>query len=467
MLESWHVLEPATPFIDNWHIDAIVEHLEACSRSEIRNLVINMPPRCQKSLLTGVFWFAWTWTWQPSSRWLCSSYAANLSTRDSVKARRLISSPWYQANFRRVFQLAGDQNLKTAFENDQTGSRLSTSVGGMGTGAGADILLVDDPHNVQQAESEAVREGTVEWWLETMSTRGNNPETTVKVVVMQRVHEKDLTGVILSRELGYEHLCLPMRYEAPDAGSPKKITSIGFEDPRHEEGELLWPTRFNESSVQELEKQLGSYGTAGQLQQRPAPRAGGMFKKEWFRVVPILPRTRLDAEGKEQAIGYTFVRYWDKAGTEGAGAYTAGVLMARADDGRIFVLNVVRGQWSAGSREAKIRATAESDKAQYGRVTIWVEQEPGSGGKESGEATLRTTLSGFSAHLDRVTGEKEIRAEPYATACEALNVWLVEGDWNDEYIAEHGRFPKGLKDQVDASSGAYNRLQSKREWRVG
>src|SRR5215470_2701668 len=142
--QAWHVVEPATPFVANWHIDAIVEHLEAVSRGEIRNLLINVPPRHMKSLLVSVFWPCWEWIHWPHRRWLYSSYAAQLSIRDSLKCRRLIESRWYQANWSSRFTLTSDQNQKSRFENDKSGYGLSTSVGGAATGEGGDRVICDD-----------------------------------------------------------------------------------------------------------------------------------------------------------------------------------------------------------------------------------------------------------------------------------------------------------------------------------
>ncbi|MBT6046455.1 MAG: terminase, partial [Candidatus Scalindua sp.] len=182
--QAWHILEPTTVFQSGWHLEAICDHLEAATNRQIRNLIINMPPRHMKSLAVSVFWPCWVWINDPSSRWLFSSYAQELSTRDSLKCRRLISSEWYRKRWGHKFHLTGDQNQKTRFENDKTGYRLATSVSGLVTGEGGDFIVCDDPHNVKQAESEAVRKGTLRWWDESMSTRGNNPKTVVKVVDM-------------------------------------------------------------------------------------------------------------------------------------------------------------------------------------------------------------------------------------------------------------------------------------------
>jgi predicted phage terminase large subunit-like protein len=273
----WHILEPSTPFIPGWHIDAIIEHLEAISRGQIRNLIINVPPRHMKSLLVSVLWPAWEWIDHPELRYLFASYGGQISIRDSVKCRRLIESPLYQAFWGDRYSLTSDQNTKGRFDNDKSGYRIATSVGGAATGEGGDRIVCDDPNNVNEVESDSVRQGTNVWYDVVMSTRVNDPKTTGKVVVMQRCHERDLSGHLLEQG-GWEHLSLPAEYE----GS-KHVTSIGWSDPRKEHGELLWPERFGPKEIEELKRSLGSYAAAGQLQQRPSPAEGGMIKRQWFR----------------------------------------------------------------------------------------------------------------------------------------------------------------------------------------
>lgn len=445
MAQAWHVLEPATPFVDGPHLHAICDHLEAVTRGEIRNLVINMPPRHAKSLLVSVFWPVWEWIRFPERRWLFASYALSLSVRDSLKCRRLIESPWFQGLFGQCFALTSDQNAKLRFDNDRMGYRLATSVGGATTGEGGDRIVVDDPHNVNEAESDAIRQTTLRWWDEAMSTRGNDPRTVAKVIVMQRVHADDLSGHVLAQG-GYEHLCLPAEYERPGYR-----TSIGT-DWRTTEGDLLWPQRFGPAELERLRAALGPYGVAGQLQQRPAPRGGGMFERQWFVIVDALPAA------------CTFVRYWDKAGTAGGdGARTAGVLLARAPDGAYYVADVLAARLGAPEREALIKQTAQTDRQRYGHVATWVEQEPGSGGKESAEATVRN-LAGFPVYAERVTGDKALRAEPLAAQARVQNVRLLRAGWNRDYLDEVESFPVGrLKDQVDATSGAFNKLATARQ----
>lgn len=279
---AWHVVEPATPYCSGWHIDAIAEHLEALTRGEIRNLIINVPPRHMKSLSVAVFWPTWVWATMPEIRWMFSSYAEDLALRDSVKCRRVILSRWYQRRWGHAFKLTGDQNQKRRFENDRGGYRLALGVGGGSTGEGGDIIVVDDPHKALEATSIASLENVIQWWDETMSTRANNPQSVRKVIIMQRLHQRDLVGHILSkaREEGgeqWEHLCLPAEYEAS-----ARVTGLGWKDPRKQPGELLWPQRFGRSELAKLQVALGPRGTAGQLQQRPAPLGGSVYKRDWW-----------------------------------------------------------------------------------------------------------------------------------------------------------------------------------------
>lgn len=446
---AWSIVEPSTPYLHNWHIDAVVEHLEAVTRGEIRDLLINIPPRHGKSLIVSVFWPTWVWTFAPEFRWLFSSYAQSLSTRDSLKCRRIIQSRWYQSRWGARVNLTSDQNVKTRFENDRSGYRIATSVGGAGTGEGGDAVVVDDPHNVKKAESDLDREGIRHWWDEVMSTRLNDPKTGVRVMVMQRVHEEDLAGHVLDRG-GYEHLCIPAEYEPTTT-----VTSLGWSDPRTEEDELLWEERIPRPVLEKLKIDLGIYGTAGQLQQRPSPRGGGMFQREWFEVVDAIPKH-----------GGIRGRYWDKAGTQGGGKYTAGV-RGYLHDGIMYFEDVVRGQWDAAHREPKIKITAQSDADECDgawEVTIWIEQEPGSGGKESAELTVKN-LGGFVVRIDRVSGSggnKFVRAGPLAAAALAGNVKLLRGEWNRPFLDELEAAGPGARylDQMDGAAGLFNKLSA-------
>lgn len=287
LMSGWQYIDPS-PFTPGWVIEAVAEHLQAVCDGEIRRLLVNIPPRCSKSSLTSVAFPAWVWaqrqrspTSGPGVQFLHASYAQSLSLRDSVKCRRLIESPWYQRLWGDRFTLTGDQNTKTRFDNTLGGSRLSTSVGSALTGEGGSIIVVDDPNAAQEAFSEATIEATIEWWDGALSTRLNDPKTGAFIVIQQRLSEEDLTGHILSKEAdNWTHLCLPMRYE-PERSY---VTSIGWQDPRTEPGELLWPERFGEPEVVSLEKSMGPWTSAGQLQQRPEPKGGGIIKRDWWQL---------------------------------------------------------------------------------------------------------------------------------------------------------------------------------------
>ena len=270
--QAWHVLEPVQPYSHGWHMDAICDHLEAVTAGEIIRLLINIPPGTSKSLTTSVFWPAWEWGPKglANMRFIGASHEEGLATRDNLKMRRLVTSEWYQTRW--PTELTGDQNQKTYFENGSTGWRQSCPVTSM-TGRRGDRVLWDDPHSVEDAHSPLKLEGANRVFRETLPTRVNNPDTSAIVIVMQRLNKKDVSGEIIASDLGYEQLILPMEYEGP-----RKPTKIGFVDPRRTPGELLFPARFPRAVVERDKKIMGSYATAGQFQQRPAPIGGGILK---------------------------------------------------------------------------------------------------------------------------------------------------------------------------------------------
>lgn len=286
--QAWHIVEPGQPYIHNWHVDLICEHLEAITEGEIlpdgtpyNRLLINVPPGMMKSLILNVFWPAWEWGPRnmPHLRYICAAHQQNLAVRDSTKMRRLVISDWYQKRWGDRVQLTKDQNMKTKFENTSTGFREAVAAGSI-TGARGDRVLIDDPHSVEGANSDQMRASTIEWFLEAVPTRLNNPRESAIVVIMQRLHEEDVSGIILNKNLGYDHIMLPMMYD-PARAAP---TKLGIEDPREEEGELLFPARFPQEVVERDSKVMGPYAFAGQMQQSPEPRGGGIIKRDWWQV---------------------------------------------------------------------------------------------------------------------------------------------------------------------------------------
>ena len=233
------------------------------------------------SILVSVMWPAWEWIRKPEHRYLGASYGSELAIRDAMKCRDIIMSEWYQQRWPHIMVRKGDdQKLKYALVSG--GWRMATSTGGRGTGEHPDTKIIDDPTSSAQADSEAERETANLWFDRTLSTRGESRGAKT-VVVMQRLHDRDLTGHIFSEQKGYEHLCLPMEYEA---SRKRTVTKIGWEDPRTVEGSLLWPELFPRASVERLKRLLGEYGTAGQLQQRPNVEGGGILKVTHFQLWP-------------------------------------------------------------------------------------------------------------------------------------------------------------------------------------
>ena len=460
----WSVLEPGRTFVDGWAVGAIAEHLEAVSNGQIRRLLMNVPPGFMKSMSTNVFWPSWEWgpRNRPDLRYVSGSYADQLTVRDNRRTRNLIVSELYQRLWGDRFSLVSDQNAKVRFDTDATGFKIATSVGGLGTGERGDRFIIDDPHNVKEGESEAKRNEVLQWFTEVVPTRVNDPMTSAIIVIMQRVHEQDVSGLILANELGYEHLCIPMEFESDHPHKSK--TSIHFVDPRTDDGELAWPERFPEEHIEkDLKPSLrawgGSYAEAGQLQQRPSPRGGGMFKKDAWRFVDK-PPTAVRARA----------RGWDFASTKNAGAYTAGVKMSIAPPPgcktgtALYIEDVARGQWGVHDCEKHFLATCEADGRKVG---VDIPQDPGQSGKWQ-KTYLIGQLNGYDARATPESGSKEDRAKPLEAQQEAGNVYLVRGPWNDAFINEGAMFPNGqYKDQIDAASRAHARISMKKVRRVG
>ncbi len=455
--QAWHVIEPATPFVPGFHIDAIVEHLEAVSYGDIRNLLINVPPRHMKSTLVSVLWPAWEWTRRPERRWLFSSYAATLSIRDSVKCRRLIESPWYRARWGHVFALTGDQNAKMRFDNNRSGYRLSTSVGGAVTGEGGDRIVCDDPHNVADVASDAIRKTATDWWDIAMSTRVNDPKTSAMVIIMQRCHQRDLSGHLLEKG-NFEHLCLPAEYEGPG-----RVTSIGFSDPRTEQGELLWPERFGPQEIEELKVNLGSYGAAGQLQQRPSPAGGGIFKRHWFKyfqprganlppVVVRLPDGTPVSIPAEEAPYHADeqLQSWDCAFKDlDTSDFVVGQLWARVG-ARFLLGDQFRQRTDCPGTVKAVRAMTNKWR---GTLAVLIED------KANGSAVIQMLAHEIPGLLPvNPQGGKVARAQAVSPLVEAGNLYLPHPEyapWVNDFIEECVQFPNGAHDdQVDAMTQA-------------
>lgn len=432
---------PDKPFVEGWHIRFVCEHLEALTRGDFlahnldNRLLVNIPPSGMKSLLVCVFWPAWEWgpCGLASLQYIATSFKEDNVFRDARRMRALVQSTWFQSHWkiRLVREAEGD------FENSAGGRRQAIPFASL-TGGKCDRLLIDDPHSVDTAESDVDREKKVRTFRESITTRLNDPVRSVIVVIMQRLHEKDISGTIIALKLPYVRIMLPMRFEK----DRRCVTPFG-EDPRTQEGELLFPERFPKDVVDRDEKTMGAHATAGQHQQRPSPRGGLMFKRHWFKIVKAAP-----AHCRR-------VRGWDLAASETEGAaYTCGVRLGYDSVTRQFyVEHVVRDRVS--NPEPLIQSTAQIDGKS---VEISMPQDPGAAGKIQARA-LVGGLIGFSAFASAESGDKETRARPVAAQAEAGNVFLVEGDWNEAFVDELAKFPSGaFKDQVDALSRAFSKF---------
>lgn len=424
------------------------EHLEAVSAGRITRLLINVPPGSSKSLLVSVLWPAWEWgpLGRPWLRYLSTSFNEVPVKRDTRKMRDLVDSEWYRALWPEVVLT---RRGELSFANSATGNREGVPFGSL-TSQRGDRLTCDDLHSVDTAESAVERNATTRRFREGATNRLNDQQRSAIVVVMQRLNEGDVSGVILSLGMEYVHLMIPMEFE-PDR---RCITSIGWKDPRTQDGELLDPIRFPRAEVEKLKRDMGSYAYAGQYQQRPAPREGAMFNRAWFEIVKATP-----AKVRR-------VRKWDLAATvpkDGSDPdWTVGLLMAIDQDGFVYIEHIARMRVSSFNVERAIKNTADQDRATYGHVKIHISEDPGQAGKSQAAAMVRL-LAGHVVMTERETGPKETRAEPFAAQAEAGNVKLLQGDWNEAFLGELEVFPMGgHDDQVDAASGAYATLAMKR-----
>ena len=451
-------------FSPNWHIKYLCDELQKIAERvgnklpRKHDLIVNVPPGSTKTITCSIIFPAWCWTRWYGMRFICSSYSGVLSLESADYCRELLRS----ASFKEIYpeiQIKEDKDTKSNFKIVKKiatkagypprvfpgGMRYSTSVGGTLTGFHGDILIVDDPLNPTQAVSEVELVNANRWMEQTLSTRKTNKAITPTILIMQRLHQDDPAGHMLYKQKeNLKHICIPgeaRNYR--EQIQPPELYKFYKND-------LMDPSRMSWTVLKDLEADLGQYGYAGQIGQDPTPPGGGMFKVDHFALVT-------DVFPENQVLGR--VRYWDKAGTAGGGAYTAGVKMVRLTQGRWLIENVKRGQWGTKQREDIIRQTAEVDGV---HTTVWIEQEPGSGGKESAEATIRN-LVGFVCKAERPTGEKVFRADPYSVQVNNGAFMLLDSLWNRDFIEEHRFFPFSThKDQVDAAAGAFNKLVGKK-----
>lgn len=450
---AWPIVEPDVPFCGNWHIDVLCEQLERVSRGEIDRLLVNVPPGTSKSLLVSVLWPAWEWATSPALRYLTFSYSEQLTIRDNLRVRDILQSPWYRRHFPQT-QLRADQNAKLQFDTTAAGWRLATSVGGRGTGLHPDRIIIDDPHSALQAHSEAERQAVITWVDGTVSSRGVVRGVAV-VVIMQRLHEQDLSGYLLAKG-GWTHVCWPMRFE-PDRADPI--------DRRRTAGELLWPALFTEAKVARLERDMGSYEAAGQLQQRPTPPEGGLIKRSWWQWYSP------DDEHLTKGLREIVISVDTATKAKATNDYSVIGLWGKNGGPDVYGLKVLRDRWEYPELVRQLLSLHQWARERWPAVLPTVIVEDASAGPEV-VAELRRRIPGVIAEKPR--GDKVQRVHAVLPMIEAGNVWLPgralpDGrldrnvhnlpGWVDPFVEECAAFPMGTHDdQVDQLSQALRRL---------
>ncbi len=471
---GWHVLEPTTPLVDNWHVDAVCDHVQATLGDwmrrqgepdyvqRIRNLLINIPPGTAKSRIVSVFAPAWMWLHWPSWRAIFLSANPRVALRDSVFCRDLLESSWYQTLFRPEWKLRPDQNSKSLYWNTAGGIRSAFGILGRITGDRADALFIDDPHDAQEAESDALRQEVLDKWDSAIRNRVADPATSVRIGIMQRLHEADWSGHVLAKG-GWEHLCLPMEHEPSrlaDPGENRKdsiprVTAIGWTDPRTKPGELLFPARFPPDVLAEEKTNLGSRGYAGQHQQRPAPADGDLFKRGWWKFYRQAPEV-IAAECEE------LIQSWDMTFKETKDSdYVVGQVWGRKGADK-FLLSQVRARMDFPTTVQSVRTVSAKWPATRAKL---VED------KANGPAVIATLKSSVAGLIPvEPDGGKEARAHAVSPDVEAGNVYLPDPEiapWIEDFLEEVSAFPNGaFDDQVDAMTQALRRFQARRENRV-
>lgn len=453
-------------FIPNWHIEYLCKELEKIAyrvgshKVKLYDLLINVPPGSTKTILCSIVFPVWCWTKWHWMRFITASYSSTLALESAEYSRDLIKCQRFKDVYPEL-DIKADKDTKGNYKivkkvkspmngdytrNELGGNRFSTSVGGTLVGFHGDILIWDDPINPQQSFSDKELEIANRWIDQTLPTRKTNKNNSTIIGIMQRLHQDDPSGHLLEKQkANLKHISLPGEIvHFQNMVQPPELIE------KYQNG-LFDANRMNWNVLNELQVDLGQYGYAGQIGQNPAPPGGGMFKVDHFQMV---------TEVFQPTDYVRSVRYWDKAGTEGGkGAFTTGVKISLMKNKMFLIDDVKRGRWSTEQREKIIRQTAEVDGK---KVYVVIEQEPGSGGKESAEATIRN-LAGFMVEADKPTGDKAQRADPFSVQINNGNVMMRVADWNKAFKDEFELFPNSTyKDQVDASSGGFNFLIKKK-----
>jgi predicted phage terminase large subunit-like protein len=479
----WPIVEPAIPFIEGWALSAIADHLMAVTRGEIRRLLINVPPGFSKSLLTDVFWPAWEWGPQnhPSYRYVCASYSNHLTERDNMRCRNVVMNERYQRLWGGRFRISNEQFTKVKFANDQTGWKLATSTGGIGVGERGDRFIIDDANNTMLMESEAVRYTTNMWFTEVVPDRLNNPKESAIVVIQQRLHEEDVSGVALDRELGYTHLCIPMEFVPhgfvngydiegkirtfdtwdtdPEAEQPVKLF---WKDPRTEPDEPAWPERFGPDQIEELKKAKGPYAWAGQYQQTPEVRGGSIIRRDYWNNWEEEKYPDLD-----YILASVDTAYTEKQENDASALTIWGMFRDANQNPKIIMLYAWQEKLEIHKLVQRIIDTCTVDNRPITHPRFQVDklliEAKASGLSVSQEIRRIIGFNGlFGIDLINPTkqGDKVARAHSVLHLFSDGMVYAPIRKWSDEVVNQCAVFPKGSKDDlVDSTTMALRYLR--------
>jgi len=446
---AWdHTPHGADGLIWNWHLDAMSEALEAVARGQIKNLLINVPPGCMKSLEVSTYFPSWMWIDHPKKKFLAATYGQNLSNKNAKFHRDLVQSDWYQDRWGAgvedgVGTIIGKEESKRVgrFANTQGGFRYSTSVKGGATGEHVDIIICDDLVKAQDADGKAAVSMTelkkaCEFRFNTLMTRRANPKETAFITIMQRLHYGDPAQRCIDDG---DHVCLilPMEHDV-QRKCVIDVPGFKFEDPRTEEGELLWPERFPAPVVKDLKRALRKIPAAAQLQQNPSPIKGTVFERDWFQGNKIYKK--LPAGGRMIMTADCTFTDTDRADFVSLQVW----LVAR---NKFYLVDRVSGQWGIKKTCLEILRL----KMAHPRVmSVHVEAAA------NGFATVQILK-------DKITGlklwkpgraSKEERAESVSAIVEE-NCFFPDAPFMSAIITQATQFPRGVNDDdVDAMTMA-------------
>lgn len=429
---SWPAIEGGTPLVWNWHLDIFCRELMAWIRgqSERPNLCINVPPGSMKSTVVSVCLPAWIWLWWPEWTGLFVSGAGDVSIRDSMKCRQLVTSEWY-AGFRLPWKLASDQDAKGWFKNTAGGERQATTIGSRGTGKRVHHVIFDDANDTKEV-SPAKLDAVWDSYRLTFQNRLKDMTKGGRCNIQQRTHMQDLTGHLMEEDgPQWSRIVIREEWEENDPDAHP-------DDPRTEPGELFFLARFPPAVVESEKRILGAVGYAGQHQQRPIPKEGAIFRVDRIEIIEVAP------------VCAKVCRGWDQAASRGRGDYTAGGLLGREKDGGFVILDMARKQTD------EPRSLLKSVAMQDGRdIMISWPQDPGAAGKDQARSIV-ADMAGWIIKTSPETGAKETRWEPFAAQVNGGNVKMVRGPWNRALLEEMETAPNGAHDdQLDALARAF------------